>query len=230
MSTRQRFRHIIMAASALIVLALSACQPHQTALPSVTSELLDSAWPVVVDDIDPDRVVDATHALITRYLATTDTITRDGGEEPDRMARVVTEAWFPSEAAAFAHYRAERLRTVGDTTFDSLVIQSVSTSVTGSIHIDAIACVDASWVWLLPREAPDPPEGLVEWLRHGSEDGETSEDEFAEWSDYVDIVQPIPGERQAIVLWLVGADLNSLAIDGTINWEGAATCHTTVID
>jgi hypothetical protein len=43
-------------------------------------------------------------------------------------------------------------------------------------------------------------------------------------------VSPQPGEREAIVFWLVGATASSLAIDGTINWEGAHACHTTVID
>jgi hypothetical protein len=93
-----------------------------------------------------------------------------------------------------------------------------------------IVCVDASWVWLVPHDAPDPPDGLTEWLRWGEDDGEISDEDYDLWSDYLDTVQPIPGEREAIVVWLVGNDLRSLAIDGTINWEGADACHITAID
>jgi hypothetical protein len=144
------------------------------------------------------------------------------------MAPLTTPAWFPAEEAAFAHYRNQKLRTIGNTVFDSLVIQSVAWSVTGVLHVDAIVCVDASWVWLVPHDAPNPPEGLTEWLRSGDSELEILDEDYELWSDYLDTVQPIPGEREAIVVWLVGDTLGSLAIDGTINWEGADACHTTV--
>lgn len=230
MSRRLTLRPILISAIGLFVVTVGACQQVATSPTPVTSELFDSAWPIVDDRLDPGLVANATHRVITRYLSITDTITRDGGEGPGRMADLTTPSWFPTEEAAFAHYRTRRLRTIGDTLFDSLVIQSVSESVTGVIHVDAIVCVDARWVWLLPADAPDPPEGLVEWLRWGDDTVDVSDDEFARWSDYLDSVQPVPGEREAIVLWLAGADLGSLAVDGTINWEGADACHTSVID
>jgi hypothetical protein len=230
MSKRLILRHIIMSAIGLLLVAVGACQQGPTSDAPVTSGLSDSAWPNANDSLDPDLVVDAAHRVVSRYLATTDTITRDGGEGSSRMAGLTTPSWLPTEEAAFAHYRTQRLRTIGDTSFDSLVIQSVSESVTGAIHVDAIVCVDARWVWLLPWDAPDPPEGLVEWLRWGDDDVEISDDDFALWSDYLDSVQPVPGEREAIVLWMAGADLGSLVIDGTVNWEGADSCHTSVID
>jgi len=229
-STSLTLRNPLVAIIALCALAVGACQPLARSLPEVPGDLADSAWPVVSDDLDPDRVVDATQTLITRYLATTDTITQQGGEGPGRMAVLTTASWFPAEEAAFAHYRRQGLRTIGATVFDSLVIQSVSTSVTGSLHVDAVVCVDASWVWLLPIDAPDPPDGLLDWLGWDDEGMEMSDEEFEEWSQYLEDVSPIPGEREAIVVWLVGQDLSSLAIDGTVNWEGAHRCHITVAD
>lgn len=223
-------RLTVAAASAMIMVALGACQGPPVALPPAATELADSAWPTTQDTFDPERVTAAAHGLISRYLATTDAITQEGGGASGRMANLTTASWFPTEEAAFAHYREQGLRTIGDTEFDSLVVQSVSESVTGAIHIDAIVCVDASWVWLVPTDAPDPPEGLMEWLRFGEDDMEISDDDYWLWSEYVDEVGPLPGEREAIVVWLVGKDLSSLAIDGTVNWEGANACHTTGID
>jgi len=227
---RRTDRPTLLAAIGFLVVALGACQHSAVSLPPVTSELSDSSWPVVDDNLDPDLVHDAAHSLITRYLATTDTITADGGEGPGKMAQLTTPAWFPTEEAAFAHYRSKKLRTIGDTVFDSLVIQSVAWSVTGALHVDAIVCVDASWVWLVAQDAPDPPDGLTDWLRSGDDGLDISDEDYELWSEYLDTVQPIPGEREAIVVWLVGDNLGSLAIDGTINWEGVDVCHITAID
>lgn len=224
---RHNYRHTVIALTGFLVMALGACQNSEVSLPPVTSELSDSSWPAVDEHFDPDLVHDAAHALITRYLATTDAITADGGEGPGKMAQLTTPAWFPTEEAAFAHYRSQKLRTIGDTVFDSLVIQSVAWSVAGVLNVDAIVCVDASWVWLVPHDAPDPPEGLTEWLRSGDDDLDISEEDYDLWSDYLDAVQPIPGEREAIVVWLVGDNLGTLLVDGTINWEGADACHAT---
>jgi hypothetical protein len=230
MSSRHPLRHTALVVVAALTATLGACQSAPMPLPPIASELSDSAWPYANDEMNPDRLFDHAHSLVTRYLETTDTITREGGVGSQRMASLTTSTWFPAEEAAFAHYRTESLRTIGDTEFDSLVIQSVSESVTGDIHVDVIACVDATWVWLLPDTAPNPPEGLFDWLRWGHEDRDISDEQFEQWSEYLDTVSPQPGEREAIVFWLVGATASSLAIDGTINWEGAHACHTTVID
>lgn len=229
MSKRMHPRYTITFVTLLIVWPATACQMSPASFEPATSELSGSAWPVA-SELDPDRVFGEAETLITRYLATTDAITRDGGDGPTRMVGVVTESWFPREDAAFAHYQEQRLRTVGHTTVDSLVIQSVSQSVTGNLHVEAIACVDATGVWLLSHDAPDPPEGLVEWWGGGHQGQEMSETEFDEWSEYLEDAEPLSGEREAIVLWLVGQDLTSLAIDGTVNWEGAHSCHTPLND
>ena len=225
-----RHRHTTLAVILSVVAALGACQPAVSPLSPVSAELSDDAWPVTNNDTDTDMLAPHVHTLISRYLETTDTITRDGGDGPDRMAPLTTSSWFSVEQAAFAHYRTERLRTVGDTIFDSLVIQSVSQSPTGVLHVDAIACVDATWVWLVPYDSPDPPDGLIEWLRGGDPDENVSDDDYEQWSEYLDAVSPEPGHREAIVFWLVGDTPSSLALDGTINWEGAHACHIAVID
>lgn len=233
MSNRRRhlLAHRLGVITVIGVLAttLSGCQQTVGPPPSSASELSDRAWPSTEDSVYPDVVAEHAARLVSRYLSTTDAITQAGGENPGRMAGLTTPAWLPTEEAAFAHYRSQGLRTIGDTEFDSLVVQSVSTSHTGDIHVDAIVCVDARWVWLLPDTADDPPEGLVEWLRSG-DDVDISDEDYEQWSDYLDTVQPIPGDREAIVLWMVGPDISSLAIDGTVNWEGAHACHAAITD
>lgn len=233
MSNRRRHtlphRLALIAVIGLVTVVLSGCQQTVGPPASPASELSNRAWPSAEDSVDADLVVDHASRLVSRYLSTTDAITQEGGWNPGRMAANTTPAWLPTEEAAFAHYRTQGLRTIGDTEFDSLVVQSVSTSHTGDIHVDAIVCVDARWVWLLPNTADDPPEGLVEWLRSG-DDLNISDEDYEQWSDYLDTVQPIPGDREAIVLWMVGPDISSLAIDGTVNWEGAHACHTAATD
>ena len=226
MSSISPRRLTVALAAAVLILAVGACQPVSVPVSHQMADLQDSAWPAVSSDREPERVWQAAHLLVERYLTTTDTITRDGGEGPGRMAGLVTATWLPTEDDAFAHYRQVGLRTIGETVVDSLVIQSVGRSLEGGIHIDAFACVDATWVWLLPHDAPDPPEGLIDWLRWGEDDLGVSDEDYVEWSEYLDLFQPLPGEREAIVFWIVGDSLNSLAIDGTVNWEGADPCHT----
>jgi hypothetical protein len=227
MSSTFPHRHAVALITAAVIFAVGACQPVSVPSSHVTGDLLDSAWPEVSGDLEPEGVWQAAHLLIEHYLTTTDTITQDGGEGPGRMAGLVTAAWLPTEEAAFAHYRRSSLRTIGETVVDSLVIQSSGKSPAGGIRIDAFACVDARWVWLLPRDAPDPPEGLIDWLRWGGDDLDVSDEDYDEWSEYLDLFPPLPGEREAIVFWIVGDSLNSLAIDGTVNWEGADPCHIT---
>lgn len=230
MSSIFSHRLALAIATTAAIVGLGACQPVSVPVSHEATDLLDAAWPTVSKDVEPEGVWQATQLIVERYLSTTDTITREGGEGPSRMAGLVTAGWLPTEEDAFSHYRRAGLRTIGDTVFDSLVIQSAGRSLTGGVEIEAFACVDATWVWLLPHDAPDPPEGLIDWLRWGEESFDVSDDEYVEWSDYLDVFEPLPGEREAIVFWIVGDSLNSLAIDGTVNWEGADPCHTTVTE
>jgi hypothetical protein len=157
----------------------------------------------------------------------TDLITSQGGGGSNRMVTLTTPTWFPTEEQGFSHYRREGLRTLGTTRLESLVVKSLWSPVDGGVEVDVVACVDARWVWLVPLDAPDPPEGLMEWLMAGQDGAEVDDEEFEQWSDYIDTHQPQPGTLDAVVLWLVGPHLDQLAIDGTLNWEGAHTCHQT---
>lgn len=187
-------------------------------------------WPLDSGSPSPEYLEQVTHNTVSQYLATTDTITRDGGEDPRRMKPHTTEQWFLVEDGSFSHYRALGLRTVGDTVFDQAVVQSLWWPRAGGVEIHTVACVDARGVWLLSGEAPDPPAGLFDWLYNGANDDEAVPEDIELWQEYLDTHQPEAGVREPVVFYLVGDNADSLVVDGTLNWEGANWCHITPID
>jgi hypothetical protein len=230
MSDTHLFPRAIAAALLAGVLTVSACtapgsaligQPSGADAPPIGNE----AWPVASDWQDPDQLEAVASDLVATYLALTDTITRDGGRGSDRMATVTSAAWFVVEENAFAYYRTERLRTLGSTSFDSLVVQSSWLDPEGAITLDLVVCVDARWVWLIGQDTPDPPEGLFDWLIGEVEGDVVDDDEWDEWQEYLDNYPPQAGAREAVVFWLVGPRLDRLVVDGSANWEGAHRCH-----
>jgi len=177
---------------------------------------------------DAETITDGANAAITAYLSLTDTIAGDGGAMASRMAQATTPEWFPTEQSAFDHYRERGVRTVGKTLIDSVVVQSVWEPVAGGIEVDVFSCVDARGVWLVPLEAPDPPEGLMEWVMAPRELAEVPEEipeEIPEeWFDYLETYQPQPGLREPIVWWLRGSGVGGLVVDGSSHWVGGASC------
>ena len=173
---------------------------------------------------DPDEVALRATQAIDSYLQTTDAITADGGENPERMAAMVTDNWLPTELSAFALYRDRAIRTLGVTRFDSLIVQSARTPVAGGVEVAAVICVDATAVWVVGRDVPDPPETMLAWLLSGDDDTDVDDAEFALWTEYLATYDPQPGVREPIVVWLVGPSLADLRVDTTTNWEGAHSC------
>jgi len=219
----------------VVIIASGGCVPDMGTLdaapqPQPAESLVAADWPERGTDSDPERVEQAATRAIGSYLTATDLITSEGGQNPQRMAAFTTGDWFPQEAEAFARYRTDGLRTLGTTRLDTLVVLSLWAPVSGGVAVDVVACVDARWLWLVPEDAPDPPEGLLEWLMLGRDVAEVDDDEFDRWSEFIDTHEPRPGTRDPVVFWLVGPHLDQLTIDGTLNWEGVHTCHPTATD
>lgn len=189
-----------------------------------TSEEVVTAWPEARNPDLPQVVEQVATAAVSQYLERTDAITRGGGVDATAMAELTTPEWFVTERLAFDRYRTERLRTVGTTLFHSLVVQALWEGPEGGVEVDVVVCVDATGVWLLPARAPDPPEGLMDWVESDSTVFEGDEDQWTEWTEYLDDYLPQPGVNEAVVIWLVGSDLSTLRIDGTANWEGGHSC------
>jgi hypothetical protein len=192
----------------------------------VEQEVAPSDWPEAPDPDFTDTLTTVTTRILTDYLALTDTITAQGGEQASAMAALTTSTWFTSEQRGFDRYREDKLRTIGQTVFHSLVVQSLWEPGSGGVEVDVVACIDATGVWLLPADAPEPPEGLMEWIASESTTFEGEDEQWLAWSEYLDTYQPQPGVVEAVVVWLVGSDLNSLRVDGTANWEGGHSCDS----
>lgn len=203
------------------VVAEAESAPTVPAGPPASSE-----QPAVIR-LDPDGVALRATQAIDAYLQVTDAITTAGGEGPERMAPMVTDSWLPTELSAFALYRDRAIRTLGVTRFDSLVVQSARTPVTGGVEVAAVICVDATDVWVVGRDVPDPPESMLAWLLSGEDDTDVDDAEFALWTEYLATYEPQPGVREPIVVWLVGSSLANLRVDATTNWEGAHSCTQT---
>lgn len=228
MSAHHPLRVTLAAALGVGVLAVGGCQVTEVISHINTSSVTDlgsEVWPQLSGSPSPERLGEVAHLSISHYLATTDAITREGGEGPERMRPHTTAQWFAVEDESFRQYRALGLRTVGDTVFDSVTVQSLWWPTAGGIEMDAVACIDARGVWLLPTGAPDPPPGLIDWMTSPSDFYELDPEESEEWQEYLDTYQPQLGAREPVVFYLVGDSPDSLAIDGTLDWEGANWCQ-----
>ena len=173
-------------------------------------------------------VSDVAKQAVARYFAATDAIGSDGGVDVMPMKSLVTPQWFPTEQEGFASYQNRRIRTVGATEFDHFAVQSARVTLEGSVEVAVFVCVDSSRVWVVDREAPDPPEGLTEWLALASDTDEAvaepTSEQLESWQPYLDQWQPVAGFREPIVIWLTGPSAQELLVDGTENWRGHHPC------
>jgi hypothetical protein len=236
MARHRRYPTPAIVGAACLVLCGSGCvspligEPPSPQAPYPDTTL--TSYPPVASSWDAETITESVNAAIVAYLSLTDAIAGDGGEMASRMAQATTPEWFPTEQTAFDHYRDRGVRTVGETLVDSVVVQNVWEPVSGGIEVDVFSCVDARGVWLVPREAPDPPEGLMEWVMSPRtfqaipEDGveDAPEEIPEEWFEYLDTYQPQPGVKEAIVWWLRGSEAGALVVDGSTHWDGGPAC------
>jgi hypothetical protein len=83
----------------VLLLALAGCAPaEKTPAPAPTVTATEAVERDGVEQLAVDAVGD--------YFAASAEIAGDGGEDPDRIAEVVTSNWLPQELAGFAALRA----------------------------------------------------------------------------------------------------------------------------
>lgn len=161
--------------------------------------------------------------LLDRYLSTTDLITTEGGSNPSRIRDLVSDTWWREEEEGFLVYQARGERTLGETTMDSVLVQSVDETAGGMLDISTFACVDSSEVFVLGRDAPEPPEEVWAWHPH-YDDFAGTEEERAVIDQYFADADVRFGQRQPVVFWLTGPTLDTLVIDSSEQWWGAHPC------
>jgi hypothetical protein len=118
-------------------LSLGACQQQHT--PIVPSPA-PSATPIFASD---DEALAAAEEAYRAYLRVLDEIYADSGADPERLLEVASEPVFQKELPSFEETQADGSKSVGQTKFDSMSLQSFD----GLKKLDAVVvyvCEDFS--------------------------------------------------------------------------------------
>ena len=144
MSLRRRMPAAAFAA--LTALSLAGCTPsNPTPTPSPTA----TRSPLFASD---EEALKAATDAYAAYLKMSDTISHEGGANPERIKPFVTSVQYDRELSGFDSLQAHGIRTSGDTVFDTLQVAKVSVDA-----IDAYVCLDTSGVRVLgPASDPTP--------------------------------------------------------------------------
>lgn len=217
---------ISRSALALGVLLTLGCVEGASTLEPGPPEEFESSVSVI--EVLPEGFYDEAGGFARRaieaYLATSDAITADGGRGHERMRALVTPTWLPREDDGFSYYRDTGERTVGRSVLESSQVQLARRTPEGILDIGVITCIDTTKVLVLGPEDEDPSEAVWQWLGTRAlsdappEDWETIEAYFEQTSAR-------PGDRRAIVFWLVGESLDQLRVDHSEQWWGLTLCQ-----
>ena len=207
----------------LVVLLLCAgCTVEESVdIPTRSETSVPLATPA--SPVSYDVAEEEARDLLERYLSLTDTITSETGVKPERIRDVVSDEWWLTEQSDFEAYRSKEERTVGETTFDSLVLQVARVTVDDTLDLSVFACVDSSGVFVLGPGVVDPPPEVLAVHPHYGEFSGTDEERAIIDSYFLDNEVRF-GQRQPVVFWLTGEDLDSLVIDSQEQWWGEHPC------
>ena len=88
-----------------------------------------------------DEALAAATSFYSSYQAMANTISREGGADPNRIEPFVTEDMLPGEIATYERLTARGVHLVGDIGFDSMTVQAANLQA-GSINL--YMCLDVS--------------------------------------------------------------------------------------
>ena len=170
-----------------------------------------------------EQATNEAEGVIAEYLAITDDVTAGGGVETNAIDAMVSQAWLPKEREGFASYREKGLRSVGNTTAHSVVIQNAHITLEGAIEVGVMACVDGTDLFVIPTEYEDPPDVVWQW-HPDYEDFEGNTSDWESIENYLSQPDVTWGNAVAIQTWLVGETFDSLVIDSWEPWWGVYEC------
>jgi hypothetical protein len=203
---------------------LGGCAPVESlpSLPLPEAQVVAGASPQLPEDFYARAEV-AALVVLTNYLATSDVITQEAGQNPTRMSRWVTPEWLEQELEGFRYYTKSSERTVGQSVVERAVVQLARITPEDILDVGVMACVDTTAVLLLPANTPDPPEEVLRWHpRYEEFDG--TEEEWAVIEEFFATVPVRLGDRRTIVFWLVGESFDTLLVDSSEEWWGTNEC------
>ncbi|WP_129590373.1 hypothetical protein [Cryobacterium aureum] len=153
--------------TALVLLAagtLSGCSATPAPPPSDTPKPVAAATaaPAAATATPPvfasnDEALAAATAFYASYQGTANTISHDGGVDPQRITPFVTTEMLPGEIASFKRLTEKGVHLVGDLAFDSMTIQSAnlkngSVVVYMCLDVSATDIVDAAGISIVPAD------------------------------------------------------------------------------
>jgi hypothetical protein len=207
------------------VTLVGCSQPLATSTPTVLQPS-PPAEQILQWDVDfYEQAEEAASRVLTGYLSASDDITRFGGLDSTAIDTWVSALWLPKELEGFAYFVDNQERTVGVSRFDTPVVQLARFTPEGMFDVGVMVCVDTTEVMVIPLDAPDPPDEVVQW-HPNYQDFEGTDEEWTVIEDYFATVPIRGGDRRTIVFWLVGETLDALVIDSSEEWWGANQCLT----
>ncbi len=152
-ATAQRLLPAV-ATSLMLAMAVAGCSPsNPTPTPTRTAS-------VPVFTSDAQALTAATEAYAA-YLKMSDTITREGGLDPERIRPFVTPGHLKSELTGFKAFSDRQIRTVGQSTFDQVRLQSFAER-SGVANVNIYLCFDTSAIRVIDKSDQDvTPTGQV---------------------------------------------------------------------
>jgi len=93
---------------------------------------------------DDAEALETASAALEDFLEASDTITSDGGADPERITDFVTPSYLALALDEFAMYSALGIRSKGPTAFDTLAVEDVFQFSDGSALLSVSYCLDLS--------------------------------------------------------------------------------------
>jgi hypothetical protein len=140
--------HNVVHTAAVLFLAvgtLSGCSATPVPVASSTADPVAEATTAPTEPppifASNDEALAAAKAFYSSYQAMANSISRDGGADPNRIAPLVTANMLIGEIATFERLATHKVHLVGDIDFDSMSVQS-SNLKSGSMNL--YMCLDVS--------------------------------------------------------------------------------------
>jgi hypothetical protein len=146
---RQLARVCLGGIIASAALGLTGCVPSP---PDPTPNASAAAKPVFESDA---AALDAATKAYAAYLAMSDTISQEGGANPERIAPLVTPEWLDHEVSSAEALAKAGTHQAGAISFDSPRLQSREPGPDGTQNVAIYVCLDLTEARILTQENQD---------------------------------------------------------------------------
>lgn len=144
--TARRLAALLLAAATLA--SLAACAPGEPE-PTPSPSPVETDAPIFASD---EEALAAAVAAYEAYLAMSDSITADGGANPERIHSVTSDAFGEKSEADFTAFHKAGLRSTGSTRVDSARLLEIDDS---NQTVSIYACQDVSDIRLFNSVGSD---------------------------------------------------------------------------